>query len=947
MAEFTRIGFINTQGLNSKKSIILSTIKERDICILCMAETWLRPSAAMNLSGHLCYSRPRPILTAHNRPRGGVAIAVHQRLPSVAVDLPQALREYEIVATEVTFPTEGKVVIITAYFPPRTPLPVELFQFVASHPKAILCGDLNARHQELDDHASNPAGAQLRAHLNSLPNLYRIPTPLPTCHNSCGFSNPDHIIITTSLLGALAGPATVLDALHTGSDHDLLISEFHIPASGRGSRRILRKFGEEEKKAFTEALEGIPVIDPPRNSQELDEAAVNLVGCVQEAFLHSSKEINPPNNKPMLPKELRDVIAQARRIRKSIRKQRAKGYPTNPRLRTHLNHLKAKIKRGVVEARQRKWVQTIASLHPSQGRKFWTTLRCLAGQRKPTHPLQVNNSVLATPSDKATAFADTLQEIFRPNDAPEFNFHQQYATAESFNRRLLNSPLQESQPTDPVLGAVSDDEVSSTIQQKKSKSAPGRDEVSWKTLKNVPPNIITSISVLLTSILRLQHWPPNMKDGVFVMIPKPGKDPTDPKNWRPICLLPTISKILETILCERITRVMEQAKRLPSSQHGFRHNRGTVTALLRLIVTIKVAFQKKQTASALFLDINRAFDTIPHSLLLYKLHSVHHLPEQVIRLLQSFLCNRRCTVRVEASHSTPFTPHAGVPQGSPLSPLLYNLYCADLPVAQAPFKQEYADDTMYLVTSKNATTNCAKLQNSILPVLSTWLKRWRIAPNPAKTALVHFISPTQGLSQEDKQRGVRFWGQPIQPSLSAKYLGVILTHTLNFDMHFINMKKKARQREAVLKILRGPKFRAKPNILSNIYKALVRPLLTYAVPALGQLSERLMNDVIIPGDRRLLRLAAGLPWDFPSAFVYERTKCDDFPTTVDEHKFRLIKKLIHSAEDFIPDILKHSRRRRRRRPEPHMHPVTSLLQLLQERQPDFALPQAFRQLLQR
>jgi len=158
------------------------------------------------------------------------------------------------------------------------------------------------------------------------------------------------------------------------------------------------------------------------------------------------------------------------------------------------------------------------------------------------------------------------------------------------------------------------------------------------------------------------------------------------------------------------------------------------------------------------------------------------------------------------------------------------------------------------------------------------------------------------------------------------------------------MKRKARHREPILKILRGPRFRAKPHLLSLVYKSLVRTLLTYAIASLGHLPETLMQKNIIPGDRRLLRVAAGLPPDFPSTFLYERSKCDDFPTVTNSHKVRLIKKLLVSDADYIQDLLKHSRRRRRRT-DRYPHPITDLLNLLQETDPGVIVPPAFQELL--
>jgi len=91
MEERARVGFLNTQGFLAKKATLLTTIKEEKISVLCLAETWLRPSAVMTLAEHHCFSRPRPILAGRNQARGGVAVIVHNTLPATFFTLPQDL----------------------------------------------------------------------------------------------------------------------------------------------------------------------------------------------------------------------------------------------------------------------------------------------------------------------------------------------------------------------------------------------------------------------------------------------------------------------------------------------------------------------------------------------------------------------------------------------------------------------------------------------------------------------------------------------------------------------------------------------------------------------------------------------------------------------------------------------------------------------------------------
>ncbi|KAJ3622538.1 hypothetical protein MTP99_003042 [Tenebrio molitor] len=175
------------------------------------------------------------------------------------------------------------------------------------------------------------------------------------------------------------------------------------------------------------------------------------------------------------------------------------------------------------------------------GKKFWTQLQTLTGQKTTTvHHLVRNNAIINTPLEKANCYAETLEQIHQvPND-PHFNdafFAQVIRSVNNFRRNPPNHPLRLLPEDDSLVVEVLPDEVEAHIRQLKSKKAPGPDELKAPIFKNLPRIAIVALTVIFNNCMRAHHFPPAWKHATTVMIPKPGKDPTNPLSYRPISLL--------------------------------------------------------------------------------------------------------------------------------------------------------------------------------------------------------------------------------------------------------------------------------------------------------------------------------------------------------------------------------------------------------------------------
>lgn len=183
-------------------------------------------------------------------------------------------------------------------------------------------------------------------------------------------------------------------------------------------------------------------------------------------------------------------------------------------------------------------------------------------------------------------------------------------------RQIHDSP---SEPDTNYL--VRPKQVQEMIKKIKNKKSPGCDKICNQLLKHLPRKAIILLARIFTACLKHCYFPCGWKHAIIVPIPKPGKDITNPSNYRPISLLSSLSKLLERAILSRLEQHLETAHVIPDEQFGFKHGHSTNHQLVRLISHIKSGFHNKQSSGMILLDVEKAYDSVWHDAILHKMLS--------------------------------------------------------------------------------------------------------------------------------------------------------------------------------------------------------------------------------------------------------------------------------------------------------------------------------------
>ena len=450
----------------------------------------------------------------------------------------------------------------------------------------------------------------------------------------------------------------------------------------------------------------------------------------------------------------------------------------------------------------------------------WKILNGLLGKKKlsdPTISLIHNNETISEPASVATAFNNYFVSISAELDKA---IPQVPETVNDFCSPSCSNSFFFAPCTEP--------EINSIIKSISNSKSVGHDQICSEIVKQVAPQLTPALVEIINLSLTCGQFPDKLKIAKVISIYKSGSK-TDVSNYRPISILPVVSKIFERVAFTRLYSFLEKNNILHNCQYGFRPGRSTEDATLRFVQDVSKAFENNHYTRAVFLDLKKAFDTVYHEQLLSKL-SHCGIRGEANKWFQSYLANRKQYVEIKEALSDNKLITCGVPQGSILGPLLFLIYINELPAISNLLTILFADDTTLYLSGPNLQ-QLEKTVNAELQKISQWLSLNRLSLNIAKSNFMvlrvrqkpYIYSPSIIINSNN-----------LKEVSHATFLGLNIDTHLNWNVHVNYIASKIAKSVGILHKL---KVLLPSKCLLQLYYALIQPYLNYCTLAWMNLSK--------------------------------------------------------------------------------------------------------------
>jgi hypothetical protein len=794
-----------------------NSINVQQYDIISISETWLNPKLPDSLASIEEFQIHRSDRTDKSKGRGGGSALYikksinHIKLHSLS---PLSESEFDIVWVQTTFNHSANLIVGSVYLPPNINthnffhyLKTTLDEPIFNKANILLLGDFNCNWLKT---------STLKSNLEDICEQYNLDMPIqgPT-YISNKYGNEsliDFSFISKQL--SIYKPLVLVTQL---SDHYAITGGIKINCK-RTPRKLITV------RNYTKYLPLLKEIDQVPNFKLIDEIKLNKDPNVQVNILEGwvdslIQKLIPlksirirPDRPPWLNSDLKKLISQKNRFYRKV--MNAKTFSNSHWIcyKKFRNHVHIQIKQA-----KKNYIANQLSKSPHT---FYKEINNLLGRKslKQTSPdtlISSTNKSLTNPLEIATELNHFFTTIESPN--PTINAFNCKVQSPIFNFKQIKI-----------------DEVHTIISRLKPKKCGGLDKIPSSVYQALTNTISPALTSIINNCIETTIFPDIYKKALVTPIHKKGNK-SHSSNYRPISSLPILSKVIEKILNSQVVNHITQHNLLSPNQFGFRSGISTEQMLLFVFDKfLQILDDKKpKFIAVLSLDIKKAFDTVNHQLLIKKLHSLYHFSESSCSLISSYLSNRQQSLKIKQVISPSLPIIKGVPQGSILGPLLFNMTINDMLNSHSN-TYAYADDTLTAVISDNQAS-VLQLATDKFATLNNWYSQNGLTLNISKTKFL--ILSNRQLKDEPS---LIIGNLKLKPEKVIGVLGINIDNKLSLKYHINSITNHA---NTIIYLLRKIRHLLNYEESKLIYTSIIRPKLEYCSSLFLNLNSSLIQKL--------------------------------------------------------------------------------------------------------